>query len=77
MVWGEAESTTNPKWPDLGSNSCHYGGKLATNYLSYSTTYLPDVMTSANVTEIHGSYINIWAELRWNDMKNTELSWSI
>jgi hypothetical protein len=30
-------STTNPTWPDLGSNPAHHGGKLATNCLSYGT----------------------------------------
>jgi hypothetical protein len=30
-------STTNPKWPDPGSNPCRCGGKAATNRLSYGT----------------------------------------
>jgi hypothetical protein len=30
-------STTNPTWPDLGSNPGHRGGKPATNRLSYGT----------------------------------------
>jgi hypothetical protein len=30
-------STTNPTWPDLGSNLGHHGGKPATNHLSYGT----------------------------------------
>jgi hypothetical protein len=30
-------STTNPTWPDLGSNPGRCGGKLATNRLSYGT----------------------------------------
>jgi hypothetical protein len=30
-------STTNPKWPDLGSNPGPRGGKPATNRLSYGT----------------------------------------
>jgi hypothetical protein len=30
-------STTNPTWPDLGSNSGHRGGKPATNRMSYGT----------------------------------------
>jgi hypothetical protein len=29
--------TTNPTWPDRGSNSCRRGGKPATNRLSYGT----------------------------------------
>jgi hypothetical protein len=33
-------STTNPKWPDLGSNSGRRGGKPATNRLSYGTAQL-------------------------------------
>jgi hypothetical protein len=31
-------STTNPTWPDLGSNPSHRSGKSATNRLSYGTT---------------------------------------
>jgi hypothetical protein len=30
-------STTNPTWPDLGSNQGRRGGKPATNRLSYGT----------------------------------------
>jgi hypothetical protein len=30
-------STTNPTWPDPGSNPCRRGGKPATNRLSYDT----------------------------------------
>jgi hypothetical protein len=30
-------STTNPTWPDVGSNRGHRGGKPATNRLSYGT----------------------------------------
>jgi hypothetical protein len=30
-------STTNPTWPDLGSNPGRHGGKLTTNRLSYGT----------------------------------------
>jgi hypothetical protein len=30
--------TTNPTWPDLGSNSGRRGGKPATNRLNYDTT---------------------------------------
>jgi hypothetical protein len=30
-------STTNPIWPDLGSNPGRYGGKPATNRLNYGT----------------------------------------
>jgi hypothetical protein len=33
-------STTNPKWPDLGSNPGHRGGKPAINRLSYGTAIL-------------------------------------
>jgi hypothetical protein len=32
-------STTNPTWPDLGSNPGRRGGKPATNRLSYGTDY--------------------------------------
>jgi hypothetical protein len=32
-------STTNPTWPDLGSNPGHRGGKPATNRLSYGTAW--------------------------------------
>jgi hypothetical protein len=31
-------STTNPTWPDLGTNPCRRGGKQATNPLSSGTT---------------------------------------
>jgi hypothetical protein len=31
-------STTNPTWPDLGSNQGRRGGKTATNRLSYGGT---------------------------------------
>jgi hypothetical protein len=34
---GATLSTTNPTWPDLGSNPVHRGGKPATNRLSYGT----------------------------------------
>jgi hypothetical protein len=30
-------STTNPTWPDPGSNPARHGGKLATNRLNYGT----------------------------------------
>jgi hypothetical protein len=30
-------STTNPTWPDLGSNPGSHGGKPVTNRLSYGT----------------------------------------
>jgi hypothetical protein len=33
-------STTNPTWPDLGSNPGRRGGKLATNRLSYGAAYM-------------------------------------
>jgi hypothetical protein len=32
-------STTNPTWPDLGSNSSRRDGKPATNGRSYGTTF--------------------------------------
>jgi hypothetical protein len=35
--------TTNPTWPDLGSNLGRRGGKLATNRLSYGTAYDKDL----------------------------------
>jgi hypothetical protein len=41
-------STTNPTWPDLGSNPGRRGGKPATNPLSYGTSricYLLSVVT--------------------------------
>jgi hypothetical protein len=34
-------STTNPTWPDLGSNPSRRGGKPATNRLSYGTACQP------------------------------------
>jgi hypothetical protein len=33
-------STTNPTWPNLGSNPGRRGGKPATNLLSYGTANL-------------------------------------
>jgi hypothetical protein len=33
-------STTNPTWPDLGSNPGRRGGKLATNRLSYGAALI-------------------------------------
>jgi hypothetical protein len=44
-------STTNPTWPDLGSNPGRRGGKLSANRLSFGTAY------HYNVTS---SYCNIW-----------------
>jgi hypothetical protein len=32
--------TTNPTWPDLGSNPGRRGGKPATNHLSYGTAFV-------------------------------------
>jgi hypothetical protein len=32
-------STTNPTWPDVGSNPGRRGGKWATNRLSYGTAH--------------------------------------
>jgi hypothetical protein len=34
-------STTNPIWPDLGSNPGRRGEKPATNFLSYGMTSFP------------------------------------
>jgi hypothetical protein len=36
--------TTNPTWPDLGSNPGSRGGKPATNRLSYGTAFDPQLM---------------------------------
>jgi hypothetical protein len=36
----ETLSTTNPTWPDPGSNPGRRGGKLATNRLSYGAAYI-------------------------------------
>jgi hypothetical protein len=35
-------STTNPTWPDLGSNPGRRSGKPAINRRSYGTAYLSD-----------------------------------
>jgi hypothetical protein len=45
-------STTNPTWPDLGSNPGRRGGKPATNRLSYDTARLPafDKMVSGSTS---------------------------
>jgi hypothetical protein len=37
-------STTNPTWPDLGSNPDRRGGKPATNRLSYGTATIARVL---------------------------------
>jgi hypothetical protein len=50
-------STTNPLWPDLGSNPARRGGKPTTNRLSYG---------SASTTSIADKSVNqIWALSKW------------
>jgi general stress protein YciG len=41
-------STTNPTWPDTGSNTGRRGGKPATNRLSYGATITRNVSTPLN-----------------------------
>jgi hypothetical protein len=43
-------STTNPTWPDLGSNPSRRGGKPATNHLSYGTA--PRQLTWGSVLRV-------------------------
>jgi hypothetical protein len=45
-------STTNPTWPDLGSNPGRRGGKPATNRLSYGTAQL---VTYPDTNPVHTS----------------------
>jgi hypothetical protein len=42
-------STTNPTWPDLGSNPGRSGGKPATNHLSYDTAHYWKVCPSVRI----------------------------
>jgi hypothetical protein len=37
---GTTLSTTNPAWPDPGSNPAHHSGKPATDRLSYGAAWL-------------------------------------
>jgi hypothetical protein len=39
-------STTNPMWPDSGSNPDRRGGKPATNRLKYGTGYIHTLIVS-------------------------------
>jgi hypothetical protein len=49
-------STTNPTWPDLGSNPGRRGGKPATNRLSYGTAL---VRTNYNCAVSRDSSVGI------------------
>jgi hypothetical protein len=55
-------STTNPTWPDVGSNSGRRGGKPATNHMSYGTAFENCVSSDRTMiletTKIHGLH---WA----------------
>jgi hypothetical protein len=56
-----ATLSTNPTWPDPGSNPGRRGGKPATNRLSYSATLLWDLLVPNNDRLLHLSCI--WAAL--------------
>jgi hypothetical protein len=43
-------STTNPTWPDLGSNPGSRGGKPVTNRLSYGTAWKPTIYLISQLT---------------------------
>jgi hypothetical protein len=46
---GHILSTTNPTWPDPGSNPSRRGGEPATNRLSYGAACFPNVTHSHNI----------------------------
>jgi hypothetical protein len=48
-------STTNPTWPDSGSNPGSRGGKPATNPLSYGTVKQDTQVSWVNLLEIWGN----------------------
>jgi hypothetical protein len=45
-------STTNPTWPDLGSNPGRRGGKLATNRLIYGASMGPSVYSVSQTSHM-------------------------
>jgi hypothetical protein len=51
-------STTNPTWPDLGSNRGRRGGKPVTNRLSYGTVIAFSVYLHNCLITLRGVYIN-------------------
>jgi hypothetical protein len=58
-------STTNPTWPDLGSNPGCSGGKPATNRLSYGTTTSPCVGSGLKTGLSHVRGV-IPTEVKWS-----------
>jgi hypothetical protein len=54
-------STTDPTWPDLGSNPGRRGGKPATNRLSYGTAMLKGYVCIATLS----CFINLYTFLMW------------
>jgi hypothetical protein len=66
-------STTNPTWPDLGSNPGCRGGKPATKRLSYGTAYLR-ALQPVKCTEIPRSTLSPGA-LKTNDEQ--DVRWTV
>jgi hypothetical protein len=52
IVGGATLSTTNPTWPDPGSNPGRRGGKPATNHLSYGAADCVDLLHIQPITII-------------------------
>jgi hypothetical protein len=51
-------STTNPTWPDPGSNPGRRGGKPATNRLSYSAAYMTGLLAETVPLILLGSSLS-------------------
>jgi hypothetical protein len=58
-------STTNPTWPDLGSNPGRRGGKPSTNRLSYGMAVLRLSTGWNNVSETTGETVTMKFNLKW------------
>jgi hypothetical protein len=52
-------STTNPTWPDPGSNLGSLGGKSATNRLSYGAAHFGNEFTTYNFFKVFRLYADI------------------
>jgi hypothetical protein len=61
-------STTNPTWPDPGSNPGRRGGKPATNRLSYGVAWTLEKLLSCKGVDIeHGEEVSDFStrEIYW------------
>jgi hypothetical protein len=65
-------STTNPTWPDPGSNPSRRGGKPATNRLSYGAALLTAYKICWNSPQLQSMYK--WVLLSHGFMFRTEMS---